>query len=697
MAKENKTIGRVPVSRHEYTDGATYYKDNIVTRYGSAFQCVLDSTTTPPATIDASGKVVLGEGWIFFADASGVEEAKNAAKRAENKADENSAQFDELNYIVNGQKKLTFTTTSEEHSSRKDQIDVEIPVNTSFKIRLTQGTGVCDGTNVRVYGYNADDVVVLDGALIFGEETELTPVKGSVTKIGIYFYRVTKNGTFNVSLTILSSGLANRKQDLLESGKNIKTINGQTILGGGNIAITDNSGLEPRIVELEDKVGYNDMAIDYLNAQLKSFKVNPWNPGVDGLIHTNQNCILVPLKNSGHIDLVYNGSTTSYYALLSDIPSNLTSGSSVDTFSDGFTKEIQLTSNVQLTYTNNSKYLCLFTSSMDATYARLPLSLSITSFGYGLVSDMEEVKEAVEDNDLSIPSYFDEQIKSAITKVSENAAEAGINGSTFIFITDTHYPSNAKNSPRLIKRLVDNAPIDFTVFGGDAINGGSESEMIENFRQFSCVVNKSSKHFMSAFGNHDDNNNDGGVGFTGDAFYSHFNRFSAWFEIFGGNHYGYYDITPTKTRIIILDSGGNADGAPFAGEEGDWIRNLLDSTPTNYNVVVFVHAVWYNLTTITSQTQAILDYFDVVNADTSKCNIQAIITGHLHEDRNATTKGGIPIIATDCDSYSQTGSGNAHSLGTIGEQAFDIMSVNYSTKTIKCVRIGRGTDRTINY
>lgn len=83
MAKENKTIGRVPVSRHEYTDGATYYKDNIVTRYGSSFQCVVDSTTTPPATIDASGKVTLGEGWIFFADASGVEEAKNGVAALE--------------------------------------------------------------------------------------------------------------------------------------------------------------------------------------------------------------------------------------------------------------------------------------------------------------------------------------------------------------------------------------------------------------------------------------------------------------------------------------------------------------------------------------------------------------------------------------------------------------------------------------
>lgn len=83
MAKENKTIGRVPVSRHEYTDGATYYKDNIVTRYGSAFQCVVEATTTPPATIDASGEVTLGEGWIFFADASGVADVKNGVAALE--------------------------------------------------------------------------------------------------------------------------------------------------------------------------------------------------------------------------------------------------------------------------------------------------------------------------------------------------------------------------------------------------------------------------------------------------------------------------------------------------------------------------------------------------------------------------------------------------------------------------------------
>lgn len=78
-----KLEGSLPVSRQKYTEGTTYYKGNIVTHFGSAFQCVVESTTTPPATLDESGNVVLGDAWIFFADASGVEEAKNGVAALE--------------------------------------------------------------------------------------------------------------------------------------------------------------------------------------------------------------------------------------------------------------------------------------------------------------------------------------------------------------------------------------------------------------------------------------------------------------------------------------------------------------------------------------------------------------------------------------------------------------------------------------
>lgn len=67
-----KMKGSLPVSRQEYEAGTPYYRNNIVTRYGSSFQCVVESTTTPPATINSDNELVLGKGWIYFADTFGA-------------------------------------------------------------------------------------------------------------------------------------------------------------------------------------------------------------------------------------------------------------------------------------------------------------------------------------------------------------------------------------------------------------------------------------------------------------------------------------------------------------------------------------------------------------------------------------------------------------------------------------------------
>lgn len=92
--EEKEDIGRIPEARGEYVEGQTYYKDNIATRYGSAFQCVAESTTTPPATLDESGnELVLGEGWIYFADTS---IARSVAHSADKTSAEVSALLDGL-------------------------------------------------------------------------------------------------------------------------------------------------------------------------------------------------------------------------------------------------------------------------------------------------------------------------------------------------------------------------------------------------------------------------------------------------------------------------------------------------------------------------------------------------------------------------------------------------------------------------
>lgn len=161
MAKENKTIGRVPVSRHEYTDGATYYKDNIVTRYGSAFQCVVDSTTTPPATIDASGKVTLGEGWIFFADASGVADVKNGVAALER----DLGQYAELPSVA-----MTAETTGKYINAEGEFVD-----DADFNIAAIGAVAV--GNTYELYMSSADKMKL--GVALFVARIKTTTTSGN--------------------------------------------------------------------------------------------------------------------------------------------------------------------------------------------------------------------------------------------------------------------------------------------------------------------------------------------------------------------------------------------------------------------------------------------------------------------------------------------------------------------------------------
>lgn len=67
---------------------------------------------------------------------------------------------------------------------------------------------------------------------------------------GLHFY--TTNDTNNDDYTIQSEGSYNLKQDNLVSGENIKTINGQSILGSGNIDISGSGGADVLKVSLYD-------------------------------------------------------------------------------------------------------------------------------------------------------------------------------------------------------------------------------------------------------------------------------------------------------------------------------------------------------------------------------------------------------------------------------------------------------------
>jgi len=297
-----------------------------------------------------------------------------------------------------------------------------------------------------------------------------------------------------------------------------------------------------------------------------------------------------------------------------------------------------------------------------------------------------------------IPDYFKNNVNSALNQIKANMDEVGRNGETFIFITDIHWENNAHNSPSLIHFLNTELKLNNIFNGGDLINGSSnatdgktwaKNALINAKKNFSFLGNS----FKSIFGNHDTNhaNNDSapGLWLSDEEYYNIIQKSFDMNAIYnnGDETYYYTDVKGTKTRYLCLDTRVNR---VISNDQLEWITSILNKND-DYKVIVLAHMIYtsYNDLSINESIQSLFNLLDQYSN-----KVMCIIGGHVHKDYNSATNGGIPIIITDCDGLA-THSEDA-TLGTINEQCFDVITVNYNTGTVKCVRIGRGSSRTIS-
>lgn len=293
-----------------------------------------------------------------------------------------------------------------------------------------------------------------------------------------------------------------------------------------------------------------------------------------------------------------------------------------------------------------------------------------------------------------IPSYFKSNLNTALNTIKSNMEEVGRKGETFIFITDIHWENNAKHSPTLIKFLMENLHLNNVIFGGDLINGSTSDKSVafntlkNAFYSYSFLGRK----LKSVFGNHDtnqaNNSNTPSLWLSDNEYYAVVQKIFDEEAIYGvdDEKYFYVDVKGTKTRYICLDTGVNRT---ISQNQLDWCESLLQLND-DYKVIVIAHMIYkaYNDLTTNSDVDALFTLLD-----TYASKVMVVMCGHSHYDYNSTTTGGIPVIMVDCDGLS-THSANA-TVGTINEQCFDVVTVNYNNGTIKCVRIGRGNSRTI--
>lgn len=218
-----------------------------------------------------------------------------------------------------------------------------------------------------------------------------------------------------------------------------------------------------------------------------------------------------------------------------------------------------------------------------------------------------------------VPDYFEEQLEDVI-----EAVNADLNGTrtatgasvrddfdAFVFITDPHWGNNKKNSPGLIRRILDQTPIKTVICGGDIVadHKSTKEAAVAELREFTeLMAGLPCYDYYAAVGNHDDNSNS-----QGSAYNLHLSKreiFNVMYGPFANRanvHWAwqdeaeiddlidsdypvrgdyYFDHDRSKTRYICVDWNN-----PFSDPRGKWLQSIL-ARNDGYRVIVIHHGIY---------------------------------------------------------------------------------------------------------
>lgn len=342
------------------------------------------------------------------------------------------------------------------------------------------------------------------------------------------------------------------------------------------------------------------------------------------------------------------------------------------------------------------------------------------------IVNLVTVKSVTLDKDDIVPSYyFDNDYLP--NKVNDILEKSPLNGLSFVFITDFHVTDNQCHSPALIKYLKEHTnSVPFVIFGGDVLvstvaEGVDVMGDAKRWQQLMCVMDKNNVYQVQ--GNHDylgfhyvDGER---VPFTSPAWKTikqlvMGNLSNKNVTFYNGSKIVYYFDVEPNTRIIVLNDydspyneaefgGGNA----FSKEQLAWVCNVALADDTKH--VIFISHQTYD-ENMEGENQdrfiGIQNLFKAVKNKTiysygalekdfrnTNLTFVAHFVGHKHADASHVDDN-VLTICTTCDALYDTVNRTA---GTITEQAFDVVSVDFANNRINTSRIGYGLNREFSF
>ncbi len=368
----------------------------------------------------------------------------------------------------------------------------------------------------------------------------------------------------------------------------------------------------------------------------------------------------------------------------------------------------------------NPYIVCCYNSNghIKGDWFKYTLSQEVSSIAQEVSSIAQEVSSVVQEvSELpidKIPSYYVSHLETKTADITEKMMDAGETGFGFMFITDIHEEVNTMNSPALMRYIARNTPVKRAHLNGDYITEESSKPLAA--KKITECINAFDDYVMKktvGVGNHDYNNPDSGS--TPEELAKMLSIGEVYPLIASNNIYPivtdpslgfYFDDINAKVRFYVLACFYNSQ---FSVESASYAINDMKSNTNGFDIVILSHVGIKTDGTLTSTMTQFANVLDAYNSRSSGTyhnisydfgsktgKVLAIFLGHMHLDVNGTTSGGIPFVATTCDTYNQELGGLTRTVGTITEQAFDTVVVDRNAGKIHCIRIGAGSDRNIN-
>lgn len=372
------------------------------------------------------------------------------------------------------------------------------------------------------------------------------------------------------------------------------------------------------------------------------------------------------------------------------------------------------------------------------------LAITLVGASEDVYEQIYEIKGMMDDDNAGLPSYYEPYITNKINTI--NTLEDGNSLSdNFIFITDYHYTKNAQNSPKLIRKIVEETGITKLFFGGDAGVSAPLASMYRAARDNGKVYQKlwdSAPHFYGMIGNHEWNDRQDETHessqqpevYNREGVYNFYiSREEQIVKGMSSEGNYYIDNDRANIRYFFLQSTGQAK---ITNETVKWLGDQLAEVPNGWYVIALNHYAYTggvtgtdsmtgrgnlsvlrisqllgalkNGTTVTvnqyANTGETTGTYTFDYSDKSVTPI-AIVSGHTHWDASLTVAQsvyGILTVATTTDAFGYAQNPLTHVLeprqvGTTDEQAFDVVQIDLTARKLYMTRIGGGSDREFTF